>query len=506
MIRERGGFYDRDPRDYELRVALLYPAPYLASVSSLGHQVLYFQLNSIDGVMAERFVTDIKGSVESGRPLSDFDLLIATVHFEGQYPILLRMISESRKPLIVGGPAVSANPIPMSSVAKAIGIGDGEVLIPHAIEAARRNSLSSLSDKGFFLPSLKNKASFTRARSIRPLKRQLLVTRNEVPVNKFLLEISRGCGWGCRFCMIGWHWRPRLDPDPSSLEEALDYASNAGFREVCIIGSDAASSKLMKDLLQMIAERGLRASLPSLRADQVDRELIELAVAAGERTITLAPETGSDKLKLAINKPIDNDEFLRIAQEGRNYGIKRVKLYFIVGLPWEEDEDVMESARLANGVRRFIDTRATVSIFVPKAGTPFERMPLEREDVVKRRISLFKRNFRGRTNVMHYGRAYIQTVFSVGGFEVAEFLKKGYNLPYNRGAYISFARKLRIDLDFIVYGRRNTPWWDFVDTGIRRDYLLKELDKASKNEITPSCDIACTKCMDRCWIISKYNF
>ncbi len=503
MIRERGGFYNRDPRDYELKVALLYPAPYLASINSLGHQMLYFQLNSIDGVMAERFVTDIKGSVESGRPLSDFDLMIATVHFEGQYPILLRMIGKSRKPLIVGGPAVSANPIPISKVAEAIGIGDGEVLIPHAIEAIMEDDLSALSNKGFFIPSLRNRALFTRASMIRPLERQILVTRNEVPLNKFLLEISRGCGWGCRFCMVGWHWRPRLDPDLSSLEEALNHASQAGFREVYIIGSDAASSKLVKDLLQMIAERGLKASLPSLRADQVDRELIELAVAAGERVLTLAPETGSDRLKFVINKPIDNDEFLRIAQEGKDYGIKRIKLYFIVGLPWEEDKDVMESVKLANRVRHFIDTRATVSIFVPKAGTPFESMPLEREDDVRKRVSSFKKNFRGKTNVMHYGRAYIQTVFSVGGFEVAEFLAKGYTLPYNRGAYISFARKLGIDLDRIAYGKRDTPWWNFVDTRIRRDYLLKELDKASRREVTPGCDVACTRCMDDCWIISK---
>ncbi len=503
MIRESGGFYNRDPRNYELRVALLYPAPYLASVNSLGHQMLYFILNSVDGVMAERFVTDIRGSIESGRSLKDFDLIIATVHFEGQYPILLRMISKLRKPLIVGGPAVSANPIPISGVAKAVGVGDGEVLIPYLIEALLENDLDSLSSRGFFIPSLRNKVSFTRTREINPLRRQILVTKDQIPINKFLLEISRGCGWGCRFCMIGWHWRPRLDPNLSTLEEALDYATHAGFQEIYIVGSDAASSSILKDALQMIIERGLRASLPSLRADQVDSELIKLAVAAGERTLTLAPETGSDKIKHVINKSIDNEEFLRVAQEGKENGMKHVKLYFITGLPWEEDEDLIESVKLANKVRSLIDTKVTVSIFVPKAGTPFENMPLEREHVVKRRISLFRKGFRGRINAMHYGRAYIQTIFSVGGFEIARFLREGYEVPYNKGAYRSFARSLGIDLDRIVYHRRDTPWWDFVDTGIRREYLSKELDRASRYETTPGCDIACTRCMENCWILSK---
>jgi len=501
LLREEGGFYDRDPRDYQLRVALVYPAPYLAAVNSLGHQILYFLLNSFDGVMAERFVTDLRGSVESGRPFDEFDLIVATIHFEGQYPILYRMLEGVSKPIVVGGPAVSANPLPISSLAEAIGVGDGEVLVPALVESLLAgDSLEELADNGFFLPSIMNRVKFKRVKSLKPLENQIVVFRGNEPVNSFLVEISRGCGWGCRFCMLGWHWRPRLDPDPKDLEVAVERAHELGFKRVYVIGSDAASSKLIKDLIQWASEKGLRVTLPSLRADQVDRELIELALRAGESMITLAPETGSERMKVVVNKVIDNDEFVRVAEEARDLGMRHIKLYFMIGLPSESDRDVEESSELANRVAKLVNTKVTVSIFVPKAGTPFETVPLAKEEDIRRRFSTFRKGFRGQINVMHYGRAYIQTFMSVGGFEIAELLKRGIRIPYNRGAYRSLADEMGVDLDSIVYGDRDTPWWEYIDVGVTRDFLSRELRRALEGLPTPGCDISCTGCMPECWL------
>ncbi len=503
MLREEGGFYDRDPRDYQLRVALVYPAPYLAAVNSLGHQIIYFLLNSFDEVMAERFVTDLKGSVESGRSLNEFDVVLATVHFEGQYPVLFRMLEGVRKPIIVGGPAVSANPLPVSSLATAVGVGDGESLVPELVRGLLDGEpLEELADH-FFLPAKMNRVEFRRIRYLKPLENQIMVFRDREPINSYLLEISRGCGWGCRFCMLGWHWRPRLDPDPKELEAAVERAHEMGFKRIYVIGSDAASSKLVKDLLHWASERGLRVTLPSLRADQVDREMIELAVNAGESMLTLAPETGSERMKAVINKTIANDEFIRVAEEARELGMRHLKLYFMVGLPSETDSDVEESGRLASRIAELVSTKATVSIFVPKAGTPFETVPLAKEEDIRRRISAFRRRFRGQTNVMHYGRAYIQTFMSVGGLDIAKLLKMGFKLPYNRGAYRSLAEELGIDLDSIVYGWRDTPWWEYVETGVSREFLSKELERALNGLPTPGCDVSCTGCMARCWLPAR---
>jgi len=500
MLREEGGFYDRDPRDYKLRIALVYPAPYMAAINSLGHQIVYFLLNSYDDVMAERFVSDLKGSVESGRSIDEFDVALASLHFEGQYPILLRMLEGFKKPVILGGPAVSANPIPMSLSSDAIGIGDSELLVPPLVESLLEGEFSSLSDIGFFVPSMMNKAVFRRVSELRPLKTQLLVIRDGRPVNPFLLEISRGCGWGCRFCMLGWHQRPRLDLKASYLEEAIDSAVEHGFNSIYVIGSDASSSRLIKDLLHTSAEKGLKVSLPSIRADHIDAELIELALESGENMLTLAPETGSPRMKVLINKMIDNDEVIKVAEEMRQAGMRHLKLYFMVGLPREEDEDIESSAILARKVKSLIDTKVTLSIFVPKPGTPFEEEPLAPEIDIRRRISAFKKLFGGRVNAMHYGRAYLQTLLSVGDFRIAKLLTKAYRLPYNRGAYRELAKRLSIDVDSIVYGQRETPWWDLIETGIKREYVLEERRRAFQWRTTPSCDEYCTGCMRECWL------
>ncbi|MCC6029244.1 MAG: radical SAM protein [Candidatus Korarchaeum sp.] len=495
MPIEEGGFYDRDPRVFELKVAIVYPGPYRVAVSSLGHQILYFMMNSIDGVMAERFVSDLNGSVESGRPLDEFDIVLATLHFEGQYPVLLRMIEGIKKPVLVGGPAVSFNPLPMSPLVSAVGLGDFEELIGEILKV-KDEGIASLPPK-FFVYELRNRAKFNRTPRLRPLRDQIRVVESGVTLNKFLLEISRGCGWGCRFCGIGWHWRPRLDAPISEVREAIEYASDLGFSEIYIIGSDAASSKAMKDVLWEIVERGLRASIPSIRADQVDSDLLDLIRRTGGRMITIAPETGSDRLKGIINKRIDNDEVIRIAEEAKDKGLRHIKLYFMIGLPFEQESDVIESVKLASKVNSIIRAKITLSVFVPKAGTPFELSPLVREIDFRRRASLFWKEFKEELNISHYGRAYVQALLSLGGFEMSEILRKGYKRPFNRWTYKSIARDLGIDADRIVYGERETPWWDYVDN-IPKDFIRGEYERAKSGLPSPSCDEFCSECAIGC--------
>ena len=480
MLIEEGGFYGRDPRKYKLRIALIYPGPYKVAVSSLGHQILYFMMNSIEGVMAERFVSDLKGSVESGRPIEEFDLIMASLHFEGQYHTLLKMTHGVSKPLIVGGPAVSFNPLPMSPLVKAVGLGDGEGVVEEAVTRIMEDGLSAFFHDSFFFYERKNRAKLNRASKLNPLLTQIKVSDGNRVINKFLLEVSRGCSWGCRFCGLGWHWRPRVDLEADHVREALDSAQELGFREVYLIGSDAASSGVLKEVLSEVVDRGLRASVPSLRANQVDSELIGLIREAGEEIVTLAPETGSEDLRKVINKRMDNDEIIRAVEEARDRGIKRVKLYFMVGLPFERLEDVIESANLANKSNSILKTKISLSIFVPKAGTPFEKAPLLREEEFKRRVSAFSKIFDGEINVSHYGRAFIQAILSLGGFEIGELIRITYDKPFNKRIYYRAADSIGIDVEKLLFGERETPWWDYVNSGIPRSLVISEFERARR--------------------------
>ncbi len=460
MIEERGGFYDRDPRHYDLRVAVLYPSPYLVSVNSLGHQLLYYSLNEIEGVMAERFVLDFKGSVESGRDLNEFDVAVATLHFEGQYPLLLKMIEGFKGQVIVGGPAVTANPIPIMGSVDAVGVGDSEEIIPKVISSMTEGELSS---PGLINSRDPSPTELIRAKKLKVLKRQILVTKSGKPLNPFLIEVSRGCNWACKFCLIGWHWHPLQEADPWELKEALYSAKDQGFKEVYVIGSDIMEAKSLKKVLELVRELDMKASVPSLRADLIDEDFLDLLISVGEKRVTVAPETGSSRMKILISKPIDNDDILWLAEAVKDKGFSSMKLYFMVGLPNERDEDVLESAKLASKVNELIKTKVTVSIFVPKAGTPFELEPLARPEVVARRGKIFEKEFRGKINLMHPGRAYLQTVFSVGSWEIANLLKRAYKRPYNKGAYQKEAKKLGINLDSLVYEKREeAPWRDLV--------------------------------------------
>ena len=294
------------------------------------------------------------------------------------------------------------------------------------------------------------------------LKDQLMAVKNGKPLNPFLLEVSRGCNWACKFCLIGWHWRPLQEADPAEMREALHRAKEQGYEEVYIIGSDVMEAKSLRKILEVIRDLELRASLPSIRADLVDENFLSLLLEVGEKRLTIAPETGSERMKLLISKPIENDKIVWLAEMAKDRGFSSLKLYFMVGLPEETDEDVLESARLASKVNKIIKSKVTVSIFIPKAGTPFELQPLEKPDVVIKREKLFEKEFKGRINLMHPGRAYLQTVLSVGSWEVGELLLKVYNKPYNKGVYRREAEKLGINLDELVYGRRDAPWREIV--------------------------------------------
>ncbi|RLG46934.1 MAG: hypothetical protein DRO06_03595, partial [Thermoproteota archaeon] len=403
-------------------MAVLYPGPYMAAVNSLGHQMIYFIANSVEGVMAERFVTDVEGSVESGARLSDFDVVLITLHFEGQLHVLSRILrseglSPGRGPILIGGGPALSNPLPGSFILDACFLGDGEPAVPKMLQIlAEGGSPEDLEGLGAFV---RGRASFVRSSLSYVPDRQIEVHLGQgPPVNPFLLEVNRGCSRGCRFCLLGWTQRPRRDRPWSQLRDQVELASSAGFTKVYLIGSEILAHPRIADLLWLIVERGLSFSLPSLRADLITRDILEAARASGERTITVAPETGSVRLKRVINKFIENETLLDLARDARELGFKKMRVYLMAGLPFEEKEDLQASADLIRSLSTHIRVEVSLSPFVPKPFTPFQWAPMDRPEELRSKAKFLSSRVPVRVKVGHPGRAAVQALISLGGREV----------------------------------------------------------------------------------------
>ncbi len=501
-ILEEGGFYDRDPRNYDLRVAVVFPGPYKESINSLGHQLIYFLANSVEGVMAERFTSDIPGSVESGSKLRDFDVVLASVHYEGQIHVLLRMLaregilspgSGDRPIVMAGGPALS-NPLPASVFLDGVFLGDGERSVPAAIRTlAQGGSPSDLSGYGVYTGE--GRVRFERSPMDFLPPRQLRAILPDGRRNPFLLEVSRGCSNGCRFCLMGWIQRPRRDRSWSELRSQVDLARELGYERIYLIGSDVLGNPRSLDLMSYILDRGLSFSLPSIRADRISQDLLEIIRMARIKSVSLAPETGSLNLAKSINKPVDPDIYISTASDLRNAGVRRIKAYFILGLPFESEEDVLESARLASKMSSPGNPiKVTISHFVPKPHTPFERLPMIPPGNYRERVRLFRSHYDGPINVMHPGRAAVQAALCLGDESIGKIAVSAASRPFSKYSYWKIARREGIDLDRLVYGERPAPWRDAVDVGVRAEFLEEEADRAVIGEITPSCDEYCSLC------------
>jgi radical SAM superfamily enzyme YgiQ (UPF0313 family) len=531
LERERGTIY----KDWggKIPIALIYPNSYYLGMSNLGFQTIYGLLNSYDNIVCERVFWEPKRlkaetpiSLESQRPLPDFDILAFSISYELDYfnvlqvlkaagiPIFAADRDESHPLVIAGGPCVTANPMPISPFFDCFAIGEGEPILPgfidtltEGIEGKKDELLKKLAAlPGVYVPALYDG---------KPIRRQWLADLDSVATTSviltpdtelggmYLIEIARGCGWGCRFCLAGFQFRPfRFRPLDSLLAQAEKGLSHVD--KIGLLAAAVSDHPEIGELAYRLHRMDAEISVSSLRVRPFSQALLKALAQSGAQTVTLAPEAGSERLRSIINKCVTENDIIEAVDKIAKQGIRQIKLYFMIGLPTETDADIDEIIKLTLTLKERIErtvSRITLTVepFVPKAGTPFQWLAMAPEDVLNERVNRIK-NSLARSGIEvraeSVGWTLVQGVLARGDAKLGEVLAK-----MQRNSLAAWRRALEeCNLSASHYVHRELPLdkplpWAVLNSGVNPDYLKKELGKARQSIESPPCPSEeCHKC------------
>ena len=546
-------------------IALIYPNRYFLGMSNLGFQTVYHHLNQLSHVVCERvflpesedMATASTGtgplSVESQRPLADFRIVAFSAAFENDYTNIVHLLQlgkltlnstlrHQHEPLVVaGGVATFLNPEPIAPFIDIFLLGEAENLLDDFIVAwqqvqdedlPRQEQLAHLARRvsGAYAPSLfkTENDSTGRLKSFEPLvdipgkipvrpaaieEQSPTISRILTPHTEFaesvLVEIGRGCGRGCRFCAAGFVYRPVRHQQGKELVQTV-LADPPPGGKVGLLSAAVSDHPDIDAICLQLRQAGIQLSVSSLRADSVTPDMLEALQESGLKTVTIAPEAGSERLRQVINKNLSEDQILEAAAAVVSAGIPNLRLYFMLGLPTETEEDVDAIIQLAKRIKhqqlligreqeRLGTITLSLSSFVPKPSTPFQWVGFCDLSLLKRRIKKLKRGLGAVANVRVHADvprwAYIQALLSRGDRQLAPLLE---TVNRERGNWTKAIKAINVNPEFYVYRERERQElfpWDFIDHGANKDYLWQEYQLALAGQTTDSCEPeVCERC------------
>ena len=512
MLCEKN-IFKKDYKQVDLRFALAYPNVYRTAMSSLGYTILYNCINEREDTWCERIIFPSTNSIESNTPSKYFDILSFSLQFEEDYFNLLKMLKDAQIPLkrsergdedpliIAGGPCATANPMPLSDYIDMFIIGEGENVINELIDIYLSNPDKGLEKflkvDGVYIPEFDNE---TKIAIIEDLNETYHVTypivsegdvEDDMSVfnNSIMLNVSRGCTRGCRFCMAGYLYRPMRQCDHRKLIDiALENRKNSGLNKVTLIGAAVSDYSNLDDLIDGLESEGFQISTPSLRIESITRNTLETLKKSGLKTITLAPESTSN-LRKVINKHILEEQIFTVIKNAVDLDFN-IKLYFLIGIPGESMEDIHDLCEYMKKIAEMHynpkKVKFSVNPVIPKPHTPLQWEGYDFKDVKKkiRYIQKEMKNYNIKCESPKKG--LIQYTLSCGNRQVGAIIEKSLTKNVMLKEWRDISPKYEID---------DPLPWDNIDTGVNKKFLKIEHKRLKNLKQTPWCETGpCYNC------------
>ena len=571
----------KEKENVRVRVAFCFPDTYEIGMSNVGMRILYGVMNRMDGVWCERVFApwgDMEKAMrthniplwalESQDPVKNFDMIAFTIGYEMSYSNILNMLLLAGVPLhaserqgleniVFGGGVCTFNPEPLADFFDFFSLGEGEESTVEIVSLYDRAKAESWSKEqflrevskipGVYVPSfyrheynpdgtlkaiipLDGAPHMVTKRIVEDLDSaffptEMIVPSTEIVHDRANLEVFRGCIRGCRFCQAGFSCRPVRKKSPDVLyrqaEQTLEHSGNNELTLSSLSTSDYRGLKELTDrLIPYCADQHISLSVPSLRADNFSRELMEKLQAVRKSGLTFAPEAGTQRLRDVINKNLTEEEILSTCSQAFSGGWSNVKLYFMLGLPTETDEDVLGIAELVYRIiqkwkelgsnkKRGLRVHVATAYFVPKPHTPFQWEKQITPQEYLRRCKLLKDHFYSKSIEYDYHSpdlSRLEAVFARGDRRLGPVIETavrsgamldGWDEYFNYAKWYAAFRQCGIEEDFYTvrgYGEEEILPWDTIDVGVKKKFLLRERRRAYEGVVTPDCRHGCAGC------------
>lgn len=582
----------KDKEKVAIRFAMCFPDVYEIGMSHLGIQILYDMFNrredtwcervyspwiDLDRIMREQHIPLF--ALESQDPIQDFDFLGITIQYEMCYTNILQVLDLSNIPLfasdrtdgdpvVIGGGPCAVNPEPLADFFDLFYIGEGETVYNDLLDAYKENKKNHGTRRDFlemaaeiegiyvpqfydvsyhedgtlksFLPNNSHaratiKKQVVRNMSDAPYPSKPVVPFIKVTQDRIVLEIQRGCIRGCRFCQAGMIYRPTREKNLETLKRyAIEMLKNTGHEEISLSSLSSSDYSMLKDLVLFLMEeckdKGINISLPSLRIDSFSLDVMGKVQDIKKSSLTFAPEAGSQRMRNVINKGLTEEMILDGAAQAFAGGWNKVKLYFMLGLPGETEEDMKEIPRLADRVaRKYYEIPKnqrngkcqitfSTSFFIPKPFTPFQWAQMfTQEDYIHRAYIVnqeMKEQLNRKSLRYNWHEAdvtVLEGVFARGDRRTSKVLLEAYRLgclydswsdEFQNDKWMQAFENTGVDLTFYTMRKRELDElfpWDFIDVGVTKSFLRREWERAMRGEVTPNCREKCSACGAMCY-------